>query len=74
MDWVTFRELATTLKPRSTNAFTIPAPIPCEAPVTMAVFRGSLMVVYLENVLSLENFDGQRSEIRIQHDAVTGLA
>src|SRR5262249_61183742 len=37
-DWVTFRELATTLKPRSTNAFTIPAPIPCEAPVTMAVF------------------------------------
>src|SRR6266478_10098164 len=47
-DWVTFRELATTLKPRSTNAFTIPAPIPCEAPVTMAVFGELLMVVYLE--------------------------
>src|SRR5437773_10000629 len=45
VDWVTFRELATTLKPRSTNPFTIPAPIPCEAPVTMAVFRGLLMVV-----------------------------
>src|SRR5262249_22482208 len=28
VDWVTFRELATTLKPRSTNAFTIPAPMP----------------------------------------------
>ena len=54
VDWVLFRELATTLKPRSTNPFTIPAPIPCEAPVTMAVFRELLMVVYLENVLSLE--------------------
>src|SRR4029077_15758272 len=51
VDWVTFRELATTLNPRSTNAFTIPAPIPCEAPVTMAVFRGPLMVLYLEEVL-----------------------
>src|SRR5213592_5170349 len=48
VDWVTFRELATTLKPRSTNPFTIPAPIPCEAPVTMAVLRGPFMVVYLE--------------------------
>src|SRR5260221_5443958 len=53
VDWVIFRELATTLKPRSTNAFTIPAPIPCEAPVTMAVFRWPLMVAYLENVWSL---------------------
>src|SRR5271154_5606675 len=54
VDWVTLRELATTLKPRSTNAFTIPAPIPCEAPVTMAVFRGPLMIGYLKNVLSLD--------------------
>src|SRR5262245_52403275 len=51
VDWVTFRELATTLKPRSTNAFTIPAPIPCDAPVTRAVFRWLLMVGYLEIVL-----------------------
>src|SRR5882672_8745550 len=70
VDWVTFRELATTLKPRSTNPFTIPAPIPCEAPVTMAVFRGSLMIVYLQNVLSLEKIRWSGSEIRIQHDAV----
>src|SRR5213080_3275811 len=52
VDWVTFRELATTLKRRSTNLFTIPAPIPCEAPVTMAVFGELLMVVHLENVLA----------------------
>src|SRR5262245_1827473 len=52
VDWVTLRELATTLKPRSTNAFTIPAPIPCDAPVTMAVFRVLLMIVYLETDFS----------------------
>jgi hypothetical protein len=53
VDWVTFRELATTLNPRSTNAFTMPAPMPCDAPVTMAVFCGSLVVASPENVLSL---------------------
>src|SRR5436853_5099492 len=68
VDWATFRELATTLKPRSTNALTSPAPIPCDAPVTMTVFRWLLMVVYLVDVLSV------RSEIRVQHDAVAGLA
>src|SRR5215475_4463298 len=44
VDWVTFREFATTLKPCCVKAFTIPAPIPCEAPVTMAVFRWSTVV------------------------------
>src|SRR6266446_6131784 len=71
VDWVIFRELATTLKPRSRNPFTIPAPIPCEAPVTMAVFRGLLMFLYLESVLSLRRIRWpSRSEIRVQHDAV----
>src|SRR5262249_48384308 len=71
VDWVTFRELATTLNPRRANAFTIPAPIPCEAPVTMAVFRWLLMVVYLEPG-SWRRSGG--SEVRVQHDAVSGLA
>src|SRR6266478_6294609 len=51
LDWVTFLELATTLKPRSRKPLTIPAPIPCDAPVTMAVFRWPFMVVYLEKRL-----------------------
>src|SRR5262249_2913681 len=64
VDWVTFRELATTLKPRSTNAFTIPAPIPCDAPVTIAVFRWLLMVAYLQKFLLRESilFTGIRFE------------
>ena len=37
---------------------------PSDAPVTMAVFRGSPIVAYLQN----------QSKIRIQHDAVTDLA
>ena len=53
----------------------IPAPIPCEVPVTMPVLRGPCMVVCLELVLSpgrIRRSSG--SEIRIQHDAVAGLA
>src|SRR5215831_8364648 len=66
-DWVTFRELATTLKPRSTNAFTIPAPIPCDAPVTMAVFGWPPMVAYLEGLRKRINYfadDGSNAEAR----------
>jgi hypothetical protein len=37
----------------------IPPPILWKAPVVMAVFRGLFMVVYLENLLSLEQFDRQ---------------
>jgi hypothetical protein len=44
-DCVILREFATTLKPRSKSAFTVLSPISCEAPVTMAIFRGPLMVV-----------------------------
>src|SRR5262245_34836164 len=68
VDWVIFRELATTLKPRSTKAFTMPAPIPCEAPVTMTVFRWLLMVAYLENVLSL----GPNDQLRGRSDRELG--
>src|SRR6516225_11577701 len=75
VDWVTLRELATTLKPRSTNPFTIPAQIPCEAPVTMAVFRAPLMAVSLENVFSPEKTrPSSVSEIGAPHATVTGLA
>src|SRR3954464_8293997 len=57
-DWVTFRELATTLKPRSTNAFTMPAPIPCDAPVTMAVLPWLLMVECLQSVYETDQKSG----------------
>src|SRR5205085_8884230 len=63
VDWVIFRELATTSKPRSTNPFTMPAPIPCEAPVTMAVFRVLLMVVYLENIIEILGERAQRATL-----------
>src|SRR6266508_1325716 len=59
LDWVIFRELATTLKPRSTNAFAIPAPMPSEAPVTMAVF-GGLLIVYSE---IRESTEGKRKSL-----------
>jgi hypothetical protein len=35
----------------------------------MAVFGGPLMVVYLQNVLSLEKFRWSGSEIRVHYDA-----
>src|SRR5712672_438890 len=75
VDWVTFRELATTLQPRSTNPFTIPAPIPWEAPVTMAVFCGLLMFLPRKRCCHLKTIRWpSRSEIRVQHDAIAGLA
>src|SRR6476646_6836956 len=52
-DRVTVRDVATTLNPRSTNALTTPAPIPCEAPVTTAVFRALLMVDSPEKVVEI---------------------
>ena len=62
VDGVMFREVAMTLIPRSTNAFTIPAPIPCEAPVTMAVFLGSPTFARLENVLASHTRGGQAEQ------------
>jgi hypothetical protein len=58
-----------------TNPFTIPSPIPGEAPVRMAVFGGPLMAVYLENILSLETARSSgESDISVQQDVVSSLA
>src|SRR5580704_17117036 len=37
-DFLMLREFATILYPRSRNDWTTPAPMPCEAPVTITVF------------------------------------
>src|SRR6266481_8692807 len=39
LDFVAFRAVPTTLYPRARNAWTTPAPMPCDAPVTITVFR-----------------------------------
>src|SRR6267154_671670 len=39
-DLVAFRAVPTTLYPRARNARTIPAPMPCDAPVTITVLGG----------------------------------
>jgi hypothetical protein len=58
-----------------TNPFTIPSPIPGEAPIPMAVFGGPLMAVCLENILSLETVRSSgESEISVQQDVVPSLA
>src|SRR5262245_37131172 len=62
VDSVSLRELATTLKPRWVNAFTMPAPIPWEAPVTMAVFGELLMV----DTLLVDVSSSQGLSLRLQ--------
>src|SRR3954469_18290804 len=42
-DFVAFRAVATTLYPRARNGRTIPAPMPCDAPVTITVL-GELFI------------------------------
>src|SRR3954464_11933688 len=43
LDFVAFRAVPTTLYPRARNARTIPAPMPCDAPVTITVL-GELFI------------------------------
>jgi len=43
LDFVAFRAVLTTLYPRARNARTIPAPMPCDAPVTITVL-GELFI------------------------------
>src|SRR3982751_6266910 len=64
-DLVTFLEFATTLNPRSTNPFTTPAPMPCEAPVTRATLRSVLTATSLwrNNSLAGESVLVRRSEL-----------
>src|SRR5256885_12611225 len=40
LDFVAFRAVPTTLYPRARNARMIPAPMPCDAPVTITVLGG----------------------------------
>src|SRR5882724_6596013 len=44
LDFVAFRAVPTTLYPRARNARTIPAPMPCDAPVTITVLGGLFIV------------------------------
>src|SRR5690348_9406424 len=52
LDFVAFRAVPTTLYPRARNARTIPAPMPCDAPVTITVL-GGLFIVRLHRVVRL---------------------
>src|SRR5580692_6165630 len=52
-DFLMLREFATTLYPRSRNDRTTPAPMPCEAPVTMTVFCLLAILLFLCSLSSL---------------------
>src|SRR6267378_4291722 len=49
LDFVAFRAVLTTLYPRARNARTIPAPMPCDAPVTITVLDGLFIVTLIKN-------------------------
>src|SRR5882724_9449800 len=49
LDFVAFRAVPTTLYPRARNALTIPAPMPCDAPVTITVLGGLFIVTLIKN-------------------------
>src|SRR5882724_2579737 len=47
--FVAFRAVPTTSYPRARNARTIPAPMPCDAPVTITVLDGLVIVTLIKN-------------------------
>src|SRR4051812_15512925 len=49
LDFVAFRAVPTTLYPRARNARTIPAPMPCDAPVTITVLDELFIVTLIKN-------------------------
>src|SRR5215510_11374056 len=61
------REVATTLYPRSRNAWTTAAPMPCEAPVTMTVF---LLAILKSSSLREHGVDASMSEHRARGQLV----
>src|SRR6266850_3089485 len=50
LDFVAFRAVPTTLYPRARNARVTPAPMPCDAPVTITVLRLLSMSMILQDV------------------------
>src|SRR5438105_13795441 len=52
LDFVAFRAVPTTLYPRARNTRTIPAPMPCDAPVTITVLGGLFIVTLITSAVS----------------------
>src|SRR5437588_6755859 len=61
LDFVAFRAVPTTLYPRARNARTIPAPMPCDAPVTITVLDGLFIVTLIENFFESRSVGSRRS-------------
>src|SRR6266480_7037288 len=59
-DLVAFRAVPTTLYLRARNARTIPAPMPCDAPVTITVLGGLFIVTLIKNPHSVADRAGGR--------------
>src|SRR6476620_12299191 len=55
LDFVAFRAVPTTSYPRARNARTIPAPMPCDAPVMMTVLDGLFIVTASDLTLPRRN-------------------
>src|ERR1700722_4542195 len=64
-DFLMLREFATTLYARSRNDWTTPAPMPCEAPVTMTVFCLLAISASLAGWLRLKMMQSRRLLLEI---------